>query len=177
MEQTYVQNKRKQEKYQSNIRWGRLILSVLIPLVIGVISALLSSEGMLLYSTMKKPPLSPPGWVFSVAWSILYILMGTAFYTAMEGAKTTGISSEFRWIASLLYIVQLVMNFMWSIFFFRWELRLLAFIWLLMLAIVVFLCVKVFMKMSRGAGWMMVPYALWLCFAGYLNIGSYLLNR
>lgn len=176
MEQMVVKQDRRKE-IQGGIRWGVLIISVLVPLVVGVLSALLSSKGMMLYETMKKPPLSPPGWVFSVAWSVLYILMGIAFYTAMEGAKRDGISSELKWIGILLYVLQLIMNFMWSIFFFRWELRLLAFVWLLMLLILVVLCTRTFMQMSKAAGWMMIPYVFWLGFAGYLNMGSYLLNR
>lgn len=176
MEQTYIR-KRENQVPRGDVRWGRLVISVLVPLVVGVISALLSAEGMMMYASMKKPPASPPGWVFSVAWSILYIMMGAAYYFAMEGAKKSGSSSEMRWIASTLYIVQLIWNFMWSLLFFRWELRLLAFVWLLMLVVVVFLCVRVFMQMDRLAGWMMVPYAGWLLFAGYLNMGAYLMNR
>lgn len=177
MEQMMVNKSGRQQEYKSDVRWGRLVISVLVPLVIGVISALLSAEGMMMYASMKKPPGSPPGWVFSVAWSILYIMMGAAYYFAMEGAKKNGSSSEMRWIASTLYIVQLIWNFMWSLLFFRWELRLLAFVWLLMLVVVVFLCVRVFMQMDRLGGWMMVPYAAWLLFAGYLNMGTYLMNR
>lgn len=176
MEQIYTR-KRENQVPRGDVRWGRLVISVLVPLVIGVISALLSANGMMMYASMKKPPASPPGWVFSVAWSILYIMMGAAYYFAMEGAKKSGSSSEMRWIASTLYIVQLILNFMWSLLFFRWELRLLAFVWLLMLVVVVFLCVRVFMQMDRLAGWMMVPYAGWLLFAGYLNMGAYLMNR
>lgn len=181
MERTY-EMKQKQELqeplYKNDIRWGRLVISVLIPLTIGSLSALLSANGMKVYGTLNKPPLSPPGWVFSVAWSILYIMMGTAYYLVMETPKNKDdLSREPKWVATVLYSFQLLLNFMWSLIFFRWELRLLAFAWLLALAAMVFLCVWVFMKANRLAGWMMIPYALWLCFAGYLNMGAYLLNR
>ena len=151
---------------------GILIVALLIPLVVGGLSAVCSAQGMAAYGTMNKPPLSPPAWVFSVAWTILYVIMGLASYyifaaETYAGEKTMPLS---------LYGIQLLMNFMWSIVFFVWKMYLLAFFWLMVMWIIVIYCALRFYKISKTAGCLMIPYIAWLTFAAYLNIGSYLLN-
>ena len=123
------------------------------------------------YETLLKPPLSPPGWLFPVVWTILYILMGVA---AAEIWKGENYGKD---VALTLYAVQLAFNFMWPIFFFVYEARLLSFFWLLILVFIVFICIVYFSKISRKAAYLLLPYFAWLIFAAYLNLGSYLLNR
>ena len=150
-----------------------LIIAVLIPLLIGGVSAALSSQGMALYENMNKPLFSPPAWVFSIAWTILYIMMGIASYFVIMAQTQTAS----KVIALILYGVQLAMNFMWSIAFFNWDRYLFAFIWLVVMWCIVIICTVRFFAIRRVAGWFMMPYVLWLTFAAYLNFGAYMLNK
>ncbi|MBQ7637765.1 MAG: tryptophan-rich sensory protein [Clostridia bacterium] len=152
------------------IQWKKLILSVLIPLAVGGVSALLTRKGMESFATIIKPPLSPPAWLFPVAWTILYILMGTACYFVWTARKKEP-------NAMFYYGIQLFFNFFWSIIFFGIKNYLFAFIWLLPLLAAVIITTVKFGKTDRKAGYMMIPYVLWVTFAGYLNFGIYLLNR
>jgi tryptophan-rich sensory protein len=145
-------------------QWIPLIVSVLISLGAGALSRLLSGDSMGIYSNLYKPPLSPPGWVFPVVWTILYILMGIASYLVFVS------NSPNKQKALKLYFVQLVMNVGWSILFFGMNAYLLAFTGLLLLWYFVYLTMKEFYKINPLAGKLLVPYLLWLTFAGYLNL-------
>lgn len=150
----------------------RLIFSLLLPLAIGMLSASFSSPGMAAYGGMVKPPLSPPAWAFPIAWTILYLMMGFASYLIMVAEVDTKTQN----MALTFYMIQLAMNFMWSLIFFRWNQYLLAFIWLVLLWALVLACAFQFIRISIKAGLLMIPYILWLTFAGYLNLGAYILS-
>lgn len=154
------------------IQIGTLLIALLIPLIVGGLSAALSAPGMEKYGTMAKPPLSPPAWVFPVAWTILYCMMGLATYFVV----TSNADSKSKAFALMLYAVQLVMNFAWSILFFKWEMKLFAFIWLIVMWLIVILCTFRFFAIDRMAGILMIPYTAWLSFAAYLNMGAYILQ-
>ncbi len=147
------------------------ILSVLLALAVGTLSGLISGGSMMLYETLIKPPFSPPGWLFPVVWTILYVLMGIA------AAKVWNTKHPERDTALTLYTVQLAVNFFWPIFYFLFAARLLALLWLLLLIYLVFLTLKYFNDISRPAAWLLLPYFVWLLYAAYLNLGTYLLNR
>ena len=153
------------------INWKKLITAVIIPLLVGGLSALLSMGGMREFENITKPPLSPPGWLFPVVWTILYILMGIASYIISESElafrKTTAL-----WV----YLIQLFFNFFWSIIFFGFGWYLFAFIWLLILWLLILLTTVLFYRISKPAGLLMIPYLLWVTFAGYLNFAIFLLN-
>lgn len=151
---------------------GTLVIALVIPLLVGGVSAFLSMKGMAMYGEMAKPPLSPPAWVFSVAWTILYLLMGLASYLVMSSSKDSSIKT----LALSIYGIQLALNFMWSIIFFRWEEYLAAFIWLMILWCAVIICAVLFYKISKAATGLLIPYILWLTFAAYLNLGAYMLS-
>ena len=151
------------------IQWKKLICCVAIPLAVGGLSALFTSGSMETFHAVRKPPLSPPGWLFPVVWSILYILMGIASYLIFTSQKS-------HYTALMVYGIQLAFNFFWSIFFFNLELYLFAFIWLILLWLLILATVILFWKISKLAGYLMLPYLLWVAFAGYLNFGIYLLN-
>lgn len=150
-----------------------LIIAILIPLIVGGISASLSAEGMITYGTMNRPPLSPPAWLFPVAWTILYLMMGLASYFVFVSES----NSRSKSIALIIYAVQLAMNFMWSIVFFNWGYYLFAFVWLIIMWGLVILCAVLFLRISGLAACLMVPYIIWLTFAAYLNMGAYILNQ
>jgi len=149
----------------------RLILLLAIPLGVGVAATLLSG-GMDLYSQIRQPPLSPPGWVFPVVWTILYVLMGYCSYLIVIH-DAPGVD-KFR--ALCLYGVQLAIHFAWPLFFFRYRLFLSAFFVLILLWLAVLVTWRMFDSISRRAGNLWLAYLLWVTFAGYLNYGVFLLN-
>lgn len=154
---------------KSNIK--KLLIYLAIPLAVGGLSALFSG-GMSDYASLNQPPLAPPGWVFPVVWTILYLLMGYAAYRVSEsGAPTQQIRQ-----ALLVYWLQLAVNFIWSPIFFGLELRLSAFVVLLILWLLICLTIYRFSKLDEKAGDLLLPYILWVTFAGYLNLGVFLLN-
>lgn len=156
-----------------NEKRKRLLLCLAIPLAVGALSALLTRSGMEKFEALDKPPLTPPGWLFPVVWTVLFLLMGFASYLA---ANSGGSRSAVRG-AMALYGVQLGFNFMWTILFFNLGLYLFAFGWLAVLWLLILASAVRFYRLSRPAGYLMIPYLLWVAFAGYLNLGIYLLNR
>ena len=150
-----------------------LVVCIAIPLLVGGLSAFLTMDGMADFAAIEKPPLSPPGILFPIVWTVLYVFMGVASYLVLTSdARQDDIDH-----AITLYAIQLVLNFFWSIIFFRLEWYLVAFIWLVLLWIAILYTLLLFRKISKTAGWLLVPYLLWVTFAGYLNLSIYLLNR
>lgn len=149
-----------------------LIICLVVPLAVGGIAALLTGGGMDTFETLRKPPLSPPGWLFPVAWTILYVLMGAASYLVLTSGRPQGEINR----ALMLYGIQLGFNFLWPVFFFRLSAYLFAFVWLLALWLLIFATLLAFRRVSDSAGWLLAPYLAWVTFAGYLNFGIYLLN-
>ena len=112
------------------IQWKKLILCIVLPLAVGGLSALLTRGGMEVFQSLNKPLLSPPGWLFPVVWTILYILMGIASYLVLTSGKPNR-------AALTVYGIQLAFNFFWSIIFFNLEAYLFSFIWLVILWILI----------------------------------------
>ncbi len=142
------------------------LISLLFPTMVGVISALLTRNDMQLYQALEKPALSPPAIVFPIAWTILYLMMGAATYLAI----TSNTSSQRRMQAIVWYLLQLTMNFLWSIFFFHLKWYLFAFVWLIGMFVSIIICTILYFRLDTRAGWLMVPYNLWMTFAAYLNL-------
>ena len=154
------------------INWKQLFIAILIPLAVGGLSALLTKGSMEAFSMLEQPPLSPPGWLFPIVWTILYILMGISSYLVYRADKP----ASDKFIGLGLYGFQLFFNFFWSIIFFNLERYLFALIWLIALWLLIIMTILVFRTISKPAAWLLLPYALWVTFAGYLNLGIYLLN-
>ncbi len=154
------------------IKWKLLIPAVLLPLAVGGLAALLTGSAMDNYSQVTRPPLSPPGWLFPLAWSLLYILMGISSYIV----ATSSVSGERRERALCVYALQLAVNFAWPIIFFKLSAYGAAFSWLLLLVVLVLITILLFWHISKTAGKLLLPYLLWLLFALYLNLGVWLLN-
>ncbi len=153
------------------IQLKNLIVGILIPLAVGGLSALFTMGSMESFETLNKPPLSPPGWLFPVVWSVLFILMGIASYLVYVSPR-----SYDRKSALTLYGIQLFFNFVWSLLFFNLEAYLFAFIWLVALWILIIITAIKFYRISKSAGYLLIPYIIWVTFAGYLNFAIYLLN-
>ena len=154
------------------IQWKPLLICVAIPLAVGGLAALLSREGMNVFASLEKPPLSPPGWLFPVVWTILYVLMGIASYLVFtSGADRKTVGAALR-----VYGFQLAVNFLWPIYFFNFGWYLFSFVWLLLLLLLILVTFARFWKISVPAACLLIPYLIWVVFAGYLNLGVALLN-
>lgn len=153
--------------------WKKLIVSILIPLAVGGAAALIANGSFKDFEALNKPPLAPPAWAFPAAWTLLYILMGIAAYLVYCSEKYPGRIER----ALTFYAVQLFMNFCWTLIFFNLKLYLAAFIWLVLLWGAIAGTALLFRFISKAAGWLMLPYLAWVTFAGYLNLGVYILNR
>lgn len=149
-----------------------LIAALTIPLLIGGFSAFLTAEDMKIYETMNHPPLAPPGWVFPIAWTILYILMGLASYLVYVSEK----DYEKKQKALRFYAAQLAMNLFWSTLFFTYARYLISLIWLLAMWFLILICTIRFYRIRRAAGVMMGGLFLWTTFAAYLNLVCYVMS-
>lgn len=152
------------------IRWQKLLVCLAVPLAVGGLSALLTGNAITSFNEVTKPPLSPPGWLFPVVWTILYLLMGAASYLVVSAGKNAN-------TASAVYGLQLFFNFVWPLLFFRMKAYLFAFIWLAVLWFLILATIQRFREISKTAAYLMLPYLLWVSFAGYLNFGIWILNR
>lgn len=149
-----------------------LILCIAIPLAVGGLSALLTKDNMIAFEYINKPALSPPAALFPIVWTVLYIFMGIASYIVISSdAPGEQVSS-----AVFFYGLQLIFNFFWSLIFFNLEAYLTALVWLLILWVLIIITTVKFFHIDRRAGWLMMPYLLWVTFAAILNYGIYVLN-
>lgn len=146
-----------------------LLPFLLFPLAVGAVSALLTASSMEAFADLCLPPLSPPGWVFPVVWTFLYLLMGFAAFLVVNSGKCGN-------NALFFYLLQLFFNFMWSIWFFNCEWYLFSFFWLVALWLLIFATIRSFGIVSPAAANLMLPYLAWVTFAGYLNLWIYFLN-
>ncbi len=152
--------------------WKRLTAHLLLPLAVGGAAALLTRNGMGTFRQLALPPLTPPGWVFPVVWTALYLLMGAAAFLALGPQAPQGRVRR-GWG---LYGAQLAANFLWPLLFFRWGLLWAALAWLGALWLLVLATLAAFWRLDRRAGQLLLPYLAWVTFAGYLNLGVALGN-
>ena len=152
-------------KLKINVK--KLIISILIPLGLGFVVGLLSgsSSG---YNNIIQPSFAPPGWLFPIVWTILYILMGISDYLVKEELNTND--------SLKIYIYQLGVNLLWSFFFFTFKWYLFSFLWIILLIILVIIMIKRFYTISKISSYLQIPYLLWIIFAAILNFSIYLLN-
>ena len=148
----------------------RLLIALAVPLAVGGLSAFASGSFSEQYAVVNKPPLSPTGWIFPVVWTLLYLAMGYASYLVMT------VGGRDAKDALTVYYVQLALNFLWPILFFRFRLYTFAIFELILLIAAVTVMVIRFSHIEERAGYLTLPYLIWLCFALYLNIGVAVLN-
>lgn len=144
--------------------------SIALALAVGGLSALITGRQMQQYNQYALPPLAPPGWVFPVVWTALYILMG------VSAAMVYLIGDDCRRDAIRIYILQLLLNFGWPLLFFGFQLLFGAFIWILLLEAAIVVMIAMFFAIRPTAGVLQIPYFLWVAFASYLNLSIYMLN-
>lgn len=140
------------------IDYKKLIISILIPLVLGTIVGLITNSG---YKDMIQPSFAPSGIVFPIVWAILYILMGISNYLEPY---------------NMYYYPQLIVNLLWSFIFFTFKLYFIAFIWIIVLIILVILMIVEYFKSNKISAYLQIPYLLWLVFAAVLNYAIFTLN-
>ena len=156
------------------VNWKLLLLNLFVPVVlVGGGTALLTMNSMEVYQSLRQPPISPPGWLFPVVWTILFILMGIAAYLV---ATTPDVDPKTRMRAFCVYGAQLLLNVTWSLTFFNAGNYSLALWILIALLLLIFINAVLFYKINSAAGWLLLPYFLWVCFAGYLNFFIALYN-
>lgn len=152
--------------------WKAYLIWILLTEAVGGLAALLTQESVKLYgSVIQTPPLSPPASVFPIAWTILYALMGVsaARIWLLPGSAA-------RRAALRVYLLQLAVNFFWSLWFFNLQAFGFAFFWLVLLCALIVRMLLAFRELDAPAGWLQLPYLLWVFFAGYLNYGVWMLN-
>ena len=153
--------------------WKTYAFWIALAEAVGAFSGWLTRKSVKIYNAaVKQPPLSPPSIVFPIVWGILFILMGM-------GAARIYLSpaSKARSRSLLLFLVQLAFNFFWSIIFFNLQAFGFAFLWLIVLWVLILLMILSFREVDQPAAWLQIPYLLWVTFAAYLNLGVWLLNR
>ena len=150
------------------------VISILISASVGALSALLTMGSMDIYSELKAPPLAPPSFLFPIVWSILYVLMGVsaAIIYGYREEKPKEVKS-----ALTTYGASLIVNFFWSIIFFNLRMLLASFAWIILLLYLVLKTIVQYQRINKAAAYLQIPYALWVAFASYLNLGIWFLNR
>ncbi|MBR3327221.1 MAG: tryptophan-rich sensory protein [Atopobiaceae bacterium] len=153
-----------------------LIAFIALPLVVGGISSALTANAMTQFGQFEQPPLSPPAWLFPVAWTILYMLMGLASYLIYLHVPKNAREHKMRMAALVIYGLQLTANFAWSLVFFGLNAYWIAFALLVVLWAHVLALVMLAIRLRATAGYALLPYLAWTTFAGYLNAGVAVLN-
>ena len=154
------------------------IISILIPLIIGYLSNALSSllsgvSTAQYYSQLIKPSFAPPGYIFPIVWTILYVLMGISAYKILKKGSNLSKVKD----AMFYYWLQLGLNFMWSILFFGLGLRFTALVDLILLLIVLIIMIYKFYKLDKKVVYLNIPYVIWILYAGILNYFTWIINR
>lgn len=146
-------------------------IAIAIPEAVGALTGFLTKDGVEAFQQLPQSPLTPPGSVFPIVWTILYALMGISLariWLAQDSpARTRGLS---------LFLFQLIFNFFWSIFFFNMQAFGFSLLWILGLWALIGLMILSFYQVDKVAAWLQVPYLLWVAFAAYLNYAAWQLN-
>ncbi len=151
-----------------------IIVAIAIPLIVGGLSAFLTKDAMESFNELVQPPLSPPSFLFPIVWTILFVLMGIASYLIYKNNDVNVYKERKR--ALILYFIQLIFNFFWSLIFFNLQTFYFAFAWLLVLWILIILLMYNAKLVNKVSYYLLVPYIIWVTFAGYLNLAIAILN-
>ena len=150
--------------------WRSLLVLLVGTIGAGALVGLLTQRDSSFYETLIKPVFAPPGWVFPVAWTLLYAAMATAMWLVLR----TKVSERFILLG--LYMAQLAVNLFWPYLFFVQQALGLAFFWLILLWMLAGIMLYQFGRVQRFAGYLLIPHQLWLTFAAVLNFSIARLN-
>lgn len=151
-------------------KYKYIILNIAISLGIGGLSAFFTMNSMDIYQNINRPKLAPPGYIFPIVWTILYVLMGISSYLIHRS------NHKNKETALIIYYFQLLINFSWPIFFFNYQNFLLALAILFILNILVIILIKVTYSVNHLASYLLIPYLIWILFALYLNFWIFIHN-
>jgi benzodiazapine receptor len=152
----------------------KLVVSIIACLAAGAIGSIFTRQAIpTWYATLEKPAFNPPNWLFAPVWTLLYIMMGIAAFLVWR----KGLENRQVRIALIVFLVQLVLNALWSVVFFGLESPLYGLIVIAALWLAILFTTLMFYRISRVAGGLMLPYLLWVTFAAVLNESIWLLNR
>jgi tryptophan-rich sensory protein len=150
----------------------KLLVSIILPLSLGAIAGMFTAQSVTeWYATLNKPSFNPPDWIFGPVWTTLYILMGISLFLIWK----QDVSKE-RNLAILIFLLQLLLNFVWSFIFFYFNLIGIALVEIILLWISIVVMLVMFYKIRPLASYINIPYFLWVTFAAVLNAGYYFLN-
>lgn len=158
-------------KVNGKFSLSKLAGALAITLGAGAVAGLMSMNAAAIYAALDLPSFAPPTWVFMPVWTVLYLLMGLALYRILMYEPTPD-----RKAATFYYSLQLIFNLLWSLLFFVLQLRLAAFVGLVILFFYIVVTTVKFFKIDKPSGFLMVPYLLWVVFAGILNFAVVMLN-
>ncbi len=148
----------------------KLAVSVTLPLLAGFIGSYFTTPNIAgWYTELNKPAFNPPNWVFAPAWTTLYILMGVSLFLVWKSTKE-------KISAIVVFGIQFLLNITWSILFFGMQSPELALVNIVLLWIAIIFTIILFGKISKVAAYLLLPYILWVSFAGYLNYTIWILN-
>lgn len=150
--------------------WVTLVVLLATTLIPAGLIGFLLRQSMSDYAGLNKPVFAPPGWLFPVVWTMLYVLMAVSAYLALRQGGSDGARTL------VLYYAQLIVNLIWPVLFFMQKAYGLSFVWLLLLLALVIILVSQLFKENKLSGWLMVPYLAWLVFAAVLNFAVAYLN-
>ena len=151
-------------------KYKYIILNIAISLGIGGLSAFFTMNSMDIYQNINRPKLAPPGYIFPIVWTILYVLMGISSYLIHRS------NHKNKETALIIYYCQVLINFSWPIFFFNYQNFLLALAILFILNILVIVLIKVTYSINHLASYLLIPYLIWILFALYLNFWIFIHN-
>ena len=152
----------------------KLTISLIAPQAAGLIGSIFTASSVTgWYSTVTRPELAPPNWIFGPVWTTLFVLMGIALFLVWK--KKDSQKKKVK-LALQLFVAQLVLNTLWSVIFFGLQSPGWAFVEIIFLWISIALTITVFTPISRLAAWLLVPYLAWVSFAAYLNYSIWMLN-
>ena len=146
------------------------IIIIVITFVVGSFFSFFTIHNMNTFKELNKP-INVPAILFPIVWSILYILMSISCYIIYKS------DSRDKKKAITIYAIQLIVNSLWTLIFFGFDAYLLAFIWVMFLIVLVTIMIITFYNIDKRAAYLNIPYIFWIVFAGYLNLGIYILNR
>ncbi len=151
----------------------QLSIAVLLSEAAGIVGSIFTTPAIpTWYAALVRPEFAPPNWVFAPIWTTLFALMGIAAFLVWN----KGLDHRNVKIALSMFIVQLILNIFWSIIFFGMHNPGAAFVEIIVLWLAILYTIITFAKVSRSAAWLLVPYILWVTFAGYLNYSIWILN-
>jgi translocator protein len=155
------------------INYLKLIISIFICELAGIIGGFFTASSVLTwYQTLNKPFFNPPNWLFGPVWIVLYFLMGFSLYLIWNNWRK---NKTYR-LAIIIFIIQLILNLLWSILFFGLKIPLLGFIEIIFLWFAILFTIIYFYKISKISAYLLIPYIIWVSFASILNLFIYILN-